>query len=297
MQADEWPALPLASWSETRDTLHGYVQIVGKIRLALAPFEREWANVPLYLTARGLTTSAMWSGDRALQIDFDFNAHTLEIVASDGGRHSIALAEGLSVASFYEQVMSALHALGVPVRIWPMQVEVPHPVRLDGDLTHRSYDAEAVHRFWQMLTRVGGAFAEHRAGFRGRHTSVSFFWGTLDLGYARFSGKPAEPPPNADSIYRGGMDAEQIEAGFWAGDERFPEPAFYCFGYPPAAGIESAVVRPAQAFWSAPHGEFLLRYDDVRSTPSPRAALLEFLQSTYDACANAAGWDRTGLEA
>jgi Family of unknown function (DUF5996) len=294
--SEQWPALPLGAWADTRDTLHGYVQIIGKIRLGLAPLEREWANVPFYLTARGMTTSAIPYGELALQINFDFTAHRLDMNLSNGERRSIELVPALSVAAFYERVMSALDSLGVRVHIWPMQVEVPNPIRLDTDESHASYDTEAVHRFWQVLTRVGGAFSEFRAPFRGRHTSVVFFWGTLDLAYARFSGRPAEPPPNSDVIYRGAMDAEQIEAGFWAGDARFAEPAFYCFGYPKPAGIETATIRPAQALWHSELGEFLLRYDDVRSAASPRAAILEFLESTYAACAGASNWDRAILD-
>jgi hypothetical protein len=294
---EAWPPLPLPEWSATRDTLHGYVQVVGKIRLALTPLEREWANVPLYVTARGLTTGPMWSGERAVQIDFDFVAHVLEIDASDGRGRSISLVPDLSVADFYQQVVAALSALGVPVRIWPMLVEVPNPVRCDEDRANCTYDAEAARRFWQGLVHVAGAFAQFRAPFRGRHTQIAFFWGTFDLAYARFSGRPADPPPNSGLIYRGAMDAEQIEAGFWPGDQRFEEPAFYCFGYPKPPQIETATLRPPQALWHPDLGEFLLRYEDVRSAPSPRAALLDFLESTYAACASAAGWDRAVLDA
>jgi hypothetical protein len=288
----EWPALPLSAWRETRDTLHMYTQIVGKIRLALAPLERGWANVPLYLTPRGLTTSAMPYGERLVQIDFDFAGHAIDITVSDGGARSIALLPARCVADIYAAIMDALAALGVPVKIWPVTVEVPNPTRCDQDRVHASYDPEYVQRFRQALACIGSAFIEYRAPFRGRHTLLQFFWGTFDLAYVRFSGRDVDPPPNADRIMRIGGDAEEIAAGFWPGDDRFPEPAFYSYAYPKPEGIEQAAIRPAPAAWHADLGEFVLRYDDVRKAPSPRAALLDFLASTYDAASKAAGWDR-----
>jgi hypothetical protein len=289
---DEWPALPLSAWRETRDTLHMYTQIVGKIRLALAPLEREWANVPLYLTPRGFTTSAMPYGEQLLQIDFDFVRHAIDITSSDGRARSIALLPARCVADIYAEIMAALAALDVHVKIWPMAVEVANPTRCDEDRVHASYDPEYVQRFCQALARIGSVFIEYRAPYRRRHTLVQFFWGSFDLAYGRFSGGDADPPPNADPMMRIAMDAQEIAAGFWPGDDRFPEPAFYCYAYPKPNGIEQAAIRPSAATWHAGLGEFVLRYDDVRNAPSPRAALLEFLTSTYDAASKLAGWDR-----
>jgi hypothetical protein len=284
--------LPLAAWRETRDTLHMYTQIVGKVRLALAPLERNWANVALYVTARGLTTSAMPYGERFVQIDFDFVEHTIAIAESGGGARSIALLPARCVADIYAEIMGALDALGVPVKIWPVTVEVPNPTRCDEDRVHDSYDPEYVRRFHRALVCMGTVFTEHRAPYRGRHTPIDFFWGSFDLAYARFSGRDADPPPNGDRMMRIAMDAQEIAAGFWPGDDRFPEPAFYCYAYPKPDGIEQTAIHPAPATWNAALGEFVLRYDDVRSAPSPRAALLDFLTSTYDASMKLAGWSR-----
>ena len=291
--AGDWPALPLAAWRETRDTLHMYTQIVGKIKLGLMPLERGWANVALFLTPRGFTTGAMPYGERMVQIDFDFVAHTIELTTSDGGARSIALLPARCVADIYAAIMAALGALGVTLTIWPMTVEVPNPTRCDEDRVHESYDPEYVERFRRAMACIGTAFIEHRAPFRGRHTPLQFFWGTFDLAYVRFSGRDADPPPNADRMMRIAMDAQEIAAGFWPGDDRFPEPAFYAYAYPKPAGLEAAAIRPATAGWNASLGEFVLGYDDVRNAPSPRAALLDFLAAAYDAAATRANWDRS----
>jgi hypothetical protein len=287
----EWPALPLSAWRETRDTLHMYTQIVGKVRLALAPLERAWANVPLYVAPRGFTTSAMPYGDRLMQIDFDFVRHAIDITSSDGRSRSVSLLPALCVADVYSEIMGALAALDVRVKIWPMAVEVANPIRCDEDRVHASYDPEYVQRFCQVLARIDAVFMEYRAPYRGRHTALDFFWGSFDLAYVRFSGRDADPPPNADRMMRIAMDAQEIAAGFWPGDDRLPEPAFYCYAYPKPDGIEQAQIRPAAAGWHAGLGEFVLRYEDVRTAPSPRAALLDFLTSAYGAAAKLAGWD------
>jgi hypothetical protein len=267
-----------------------YTQIVGKVRLALTPIEREWANAPLYVTARGLTTSAIPYGPRVLQIDFDFISHTVDINVSDGQTRSLALIPARSVADFFEEFMASLRSLGIDARIHPVPVEVPNPIPFAEDRIHASYDPECVHRFLVILTRIYPIFLEHRAPFDGRHTPVSFFWGTFDLAYARFSGRPAQAPSNANRIMRIAMDAEEIAVGFWPGDERYPDPAFFCYAYPKPPGIENASIQPRSAFWSEPMGEFLLRYDNVRLSASPRETIREFLTSTYDACAKLAKW-------
>jgi hypothetical protein len=273
-----------------------YTQVLGKVRLALTPFEREWANVPLSLTARGLTSGLIPAGERAVQLELDCVAHSLDISVTDGQTRSLPLVPALPVADFYERVMTALRTLGTDVRIWPVPVEVPNPIRFTDDRIHASYDAEYVNRFWRLLTRVYAEFAEFRAPFRGRHTPVQFFWGTFDLAYVRYSGRPADPPPNADSIMRAAMDAQEYCAGFWPGDDRFPEPAFFSYAYPKPPGFESAPAGPAGTFWNAAIGLYLLRYDDVRRASSPSDAILDFLQSTYDAAATLGEWDRSALE-
>jgi hypothetical protein len=290
--SDQWPALPYAVWRGTRDTLHLYTQIVGKIRLSLAPFERNWNNVPFYLTARGLTTGPMPSGDGVVQIDFDFTRHAIDLVRSDGRARSIALVPARCVADVYAEVIEALRALGVDAKIWPVAVEIGKPIRLDADRAHASYDPDEVQGFFRALVRIATVFGEHRAMYRGKHTPLHFWWGSFDLSYVRYSGRDADPPPNADSITRLAMDAEEISAGFWPGDERFPEAAFYCYAYPKPDGIETTAIRPAAAGWNAGLGEWVLRYDDVRAAASPQAVLREFLASCYDTAARRMGWDR-----
>lgn len=290
MQEDVWPSLPLAEWRATCDTLHMYAQIAGKIRLALAPNEPEWAQVPLYVTARGLTTSVMPIGDRVFEIDFDLIAHKVDVAVSDGQMRSIALLPPRGVADFYQEFMSTLGALGIDAKISTMPQEVPDPIRFTQDRRHATYDPEYANRFLRILSQVDAVFKEHRAPFRGRHTLVQFFWGSFDLAYARYSGRPATPP-STDVIMRSAMDAEEVCAGFWPGDDRFPEPAFWCYAYPKPAGVEQLVIKPSGAAWNPKLGEFILRYDDMRAQASPRKALLEFLSSTFDGYAKLARWD------
>jgi hypothetical protein len=265
-----------------------YAQVAGKIRLALAPAEPEWAQVPLYVTARGLTTSPIPAGDRVFQIDFDFVSHEVDISVSDGQTRSIPLLLELSVADFYQAMTDALEALAIDVHISTLPAEVSNPIRFPKDRVHASYDPVYANRFWRILARIDAVFKEYRAPFRRRHTLVQFFWGTFDLAYARFSGRPATPPTN-DVIMRSAMDAEEICAGFWPGDERFPEPAFWSYAFPKPAGVENLVLPP-KAAWIEKLGLFILRYEDVRKVASPRAAILEFLSSTYDGCAALAKW-------
>lgn len=283
-----WPALPLAAWRETCDTLHMYAQIAGKIRLALAPAEPQWAHVALYVTPRGLTTGPIQFGERSFQLDFDFVEHRFDVVVSDGQARSVALVPR-SVADFYRLTMDALRDMQLEVRIWPMPVEVPNPIRFDADVTHAAYDPVSARRFAQILVGVDAAIKEHRAPFRRRHTPVQFFFGTFDLAYARFSGRPATPPHD-DIITRNAMDAEEICTGFWPGDDRFPEPAFWCYAFPKPPGAQNIKVRPSAAFWSDAMGEFVLRYEDVRTAKSPREALREFFTSTFDGYARLANW-------
>jgi hypothetical protein len=284
-----WPALPLAPWRDTRETLHRWTQIVGKLRLALAPPEPEWGHVPLTVTARGLTTGALSTGDRAVQIDFDLVEHVLRIATSDGELRTLALAPR-SVAAFYDAVTRLIAELGIDVRIHAVPDEVSDRTPFAEDTRHASYDPAAVERFFRVLLRADEALRVHRAPFRGRHTQVQFFWGTFDLAYTRYSGRPATPPPGVDAIGRGAMDAELIEAGFWAGDDRFPEPAFFGFGFPKPDGLEQARVT-APGFWSTAMGEYLLPYEAVRTAADPRAVIATFLAQTYAAGARLGGWD------
>jgi len=295
-QASPWPEIPYEAWRETRDTLHMYTQIIGKLRLALSPPEPEWAHVALYVTARGLTTGPVPFEDRVLQVDFDFIDHAVSFAASDGRTSRIAL-EPRSVAEFYAMVVEALRSLGIGVGISIVPSEVAEPIPFPQDTAHASYDRDSVHRFWQALVRVDTVLRAHRGSFLGRSSPVNFFWGTFDLALARYSGRRAEPPPGSGIIYRRSADAEQICAGFWPGDERVPYPAFFSYTYPRPEGLERAAIMPRSASWSDAIGELLLPYEDVRTAEAPGAVLLIFLQSAYRAGATLSGWDLSSLEA
>jgi hypothetical protein len=284
-----WPALPLAQWQDTKDTLQLYTQIVGKLRLALAPPEPQWAQVTLYVTSRGLTTSPIPYRGGAFSVDFDFIAHELIIARSDGRTQKLALGPR-TVASFYDAVMSLLRSLDIDVTITPLPQEVPDTTPYAEDTKHASYDPLYVHRFWRVLLGVDIVLKRHRAPYRGRHTPVHFFWGTFDLAYTRYTGKPAVPPATANYLYRTSMDAEEIYAGFWPGDARYPAPALACYVYPKPADLEKRTLRPPAATWNAALGLFILSYDEVRVLASPETAMLEFLESSYGACSACAGW-------
>ena len=289
MIADEWPSLPYEEWRDTRDTLHMYTQVIGKLRLALSPFEPQWANVPLYLTARGLTTTPIPVGSRTLDAEFDLIDHTLVLRTSDGRveRHPL----GGPVADFYQDVMGALARLDVDVAISVVPSEVPHPIPFPEDRTHSTYEPEHAARFFRVLSLVDVLARAHRARFHGRTSPVQFFWGTFDLALIR-SGKSMAPPPRESGvIHHYGLDAEVICTGWWPGDERIPYPAFYAYGFPKPEGIEDrlAAIEPSAATWMG--GEFVLPYDAVRTLADPRHAVLEFFRTTYDNAANLMGWD------
>jgi len=287
---DPWPALPFEAWRPTCITLHLYTQIPGKIRLKLAPPEPQWLAVPYYVNSRGITTSPMPYGERTFEIGFDFIMHKLVISASDGQTKFIDL-EPRTVSAFYAEVMKGLNECGIDVEIWDQPQEVPDPIPFALDEVHESYEREWVERFFHALVSADAALKVHRAPFRGRHSAVQFWWGTFDLGYERFSGKPNTPPPGANLLSRVGGDAELLDVGFWPGDARFPEPAFFSYLYPKLDGLEAATIQPKAAFWSKDMGEWLLRYEDVRRSASPRDAVLAFASSTYDAAAMLAKWD------
>ena len=288
------PALPLESWKDTLATLHMWSQIMGKVRLKLCPLVNHWWNVPLYLTARGLTTSAMPYGDRAFEVQFDFIDHQLVLETSDGGSRVLPL-QPQSVADFYAAFMAALRDLGVTVEIWTTPCEVPNPIPFELDRVHASYDAGAVRRFWQTLLWVDGVLKEFRASFIGKVSPVHFFWGSFDLAVTRFSGRRAPERPGADSITREAYSHEVSSAGFWPGGNGM-EAAFYSYAAPEPEGFARQPIRPKQAFYHPEMKEFLLMYEDVRQSASPRATLMEFLKSTYDAAAELGKWDRKDLE-
>jgi hypothetical protein len=300
--ADEerWPALPEKAWRETRTTLHLWTQIVGKIRLALTPWQNHSWHVALYVTARGLTTSPIPADGRAFQIDFDFIEHALLIRAS-GGEHGRIALRPMSVAEVYNETMQALRALGIDVTIDTMPNEVPDAVRFEQDTAHASYDADYAHRFWRSLASAHDVFAHFRTGFLGKASPVHFFWGSFDLAVTRFSGRRAPMHPGGvpnlpDAVAREAYSHEVSSAGFWPGGGGYDEAAFYSYAYPPPQGFAEARVKPAAAFWSKELGEFLLPYEAVRSAADPDRAVMEFLQSTYDAAADLGKWDRANLE-
>ena len=292
-----WPTLPaVADWADTYETLHLWTQIVGKIRLGLAPPVNHWWHVTLVATARGLTTLPMPYDNGTIEFLFDFVEHRLLIDTSAGAQRALSL-RPQTVAAFYQEVMAAVRDLNVNVHVWPVPVEMPGmTTRFDGDLVHKSYDREAVERWWQALVQIDEVFKEFRGRFLGKCSPVHFFWGGFDHAVTRFSGRRAPERPGADRMQQEGYSHEVISAGFWPGGGPVAEPAFYAYAAPEPSGFKTARVGPAQAFYSSDLGEFLLKYEDVRVADSPRDALLEFLQTTYEAGATLAGWDRRELE-
>jgi hypothetical protein len=289
------PALPLDSWKDTLATLHMWTQVVGKVRLELCPLVNHFWNVPFYLTARGMTTSAMPYERGTVEVRFDFIAHKLLLETSDGRTAAIALTPQ-SVAEFYKKFMTALADLGVTVKIWTTPCEIPDPTPFEKDNLHKAYDPEAVHKFWRILVWVDQILKEFRAGFLGKVSPVHFFWGSFDLALTRFSGRRAPERPGADSITREAYSHEASSAGFWPGGGDIKGPAFYSYAAPEPAGFAQQRVRPAAAFYHPQLKEFLLMYDDVRTADSPKTTLMEFLQSTYEAAAESGNWDRQALE-
>jgi len=289
-----WPELKLSAWHETYATLQLYAQIVGKVRLALTPKMNQWWNTPLYLTTRGLTTSPMPYGERTLSIDFDFTDHRLVIADSDAHVRTLALTPR-TVCDFYQALFGELAAMDVHVRIGTAPQECPVKTHFPDDSDHGSYDASAAHELWQAFRRIEPVFQTFRSRFRGKCSPVHLFWGSFDLAVTRFSGRRA--PPRKSLIDRDAYDEEVISLGFWPGDPWTgkTEAVFYSYTAPEPPGLVDHAVRPAAAFFSADMKEFFLPYDEVRRSPEPAAAILEFAQSTYDAGATLAGWDRRAL--
>jgi hypothetical protein len=296
---DTWPSLSLPGSQDTYATLHMWTQVIGKVRLALAPPINHWWQVTLYVTARGLTTSPIPYGTRTFQIDFDFLDHVLRIATSDGAERSFPLL-AQPMADFYAEAMAALDSLGLAVKIWPVPAEVPEPIRLDQDRVHSSYDPDAAQRFWRALVQIDRVMTEFRARFLGKVSPVHFFWGGPDLAVTRFSGRRAPEHPSlpnvADFVVREAYSHEVSSAGFWPGGGPIEEPIFYAYAYPEPAGFGDRPVEPEGAFYHRDFGEFMLPYRVVQTAPSPDEALLAFLQSTYDAAADLGHWDRQALE-
>jgi Family of unknown function (DUF5996) len=298
---ERWPALPYAAWKETRDTLHLWTQVVGKVRLALTPWLNHSWHVTLYVTARGLTTSPITWGGGSFQIDFDFIDHVLWVRTS-GGHFRQLMLRPMSVAEFYEDLMIALRELGIEVRIMTMPCEIADCIPFEQDTVHASYDAEYVNRFWRVLLSASEVFARFRTAFLGKASPVHFFWGSFDLAVTRFSGRPAPRHPGgvphlSDAVAQEAYSHEVSSAGFWpGGGGPIDYPAFYSYAYPAPEGFSAARVLPKEAFFSRELGEFLLPYDAVRTARDPDAVLMDFLQSTYAAAADLAKWDRAALD-
>ena len=295
MNPSEWPALPFAEWEQTCDTLHMWTQIVGKTRMALAPLENHWWNVPLYVTPRGLGTSSIPCASGAFAVEFDLLAHQLLFRTSTGVQHCMRLFPR-SVADFYAEYMAALQSLGIQVRIYKTPVEFDDPTPFDQDQHHASYDTEYVERFHRILVHADRVFKEFRARFLGKSSPVHFFWGSFDLAVTRFSGKPAPQKDGVDPVTREAYSHEVTSCGFWPGDRRFPHAAFYAYSAPVPPGLEKEPVRPSAAGWNSQLGEFLMKYEDARTLASPGEAILDFCQSAYEAGAKLARWDRASLE-
>jgi hypothetical protein len=272
-----------------------WTQIVGKVRLALSPHVNHWWEVPLYVSARGLTTSIIHCPSSSFEVQFDFIDHKLDIVTDTGRTRTLRL-EPRSVIEFYAEFMDLLHSLGIEVKVWPMPAEIPNPIRFDLDRVHSSYDPEYAHRFWRILVTVDSVFKEFRARFVGKSSPVHFFWGSFDLAVSRFSGRRAPPRPGADRITQDAYSHEVSSVGFWPGSGEVRDAAFYSYTVPEPAGFSKSQVRPEGAVYHPGLHEFILMYDQLRASASPREQLLEFLQSTYEAGATLARWDREALE-
>lgn len=297
---DPWPPLALAEWQDTYETLHLWTQVVGKVRLAQMPWVNHSWHVPLYVTARGFTTALVPHGTRAFEIAFDFLAHRLVVTTTDGDERAFAL-RPMPVARFHAQLLQALDELGVPVAIWPVPVEIaPDAPPFHERTAPAAYDRDAAERCWRVLVQAHRVFTRFRAGFLGKVSPVHFFWGAFDLAVTRFSGREAPPHPGgapnlADWVMREAYSHEVASAGFWPG-AGLGEAAFYAYAYPEPEGYATYPVQPSAAYYHPELREFVLPYEAVRTADDPDATLLAFLESSYAAAAELAGWDRASLE-
>jgi Family of unknown function (DUF5996) len=297
-----WPKLATPGWEATCRTMHMWSQIIGKTRLALAPMVNHWWQVPLYVSARGLTTSPIPVGTSALEfeVELDLISHRLEMRGSDGTVDSFALESG-TLARFYARYFAGLRRLGVDVKIYPLAVEIPETIYLDRDETFRAYDPDWAHRFFGALVQTDRLLKQFRAAFLGKASPVHFFWGSFDMAVTRFSGRPAPMHPGGtpncpDYVMREAYSHEVSSAGFWPGDARLPEAAFYSYAYPVPAGFAESPVLPAAARYFEPLGLFVLPYEAVRTSSSPDRDVASFLETTYAAAADLAKWDRRAVE-
>ncbi|SDN04262.1 hypothetical protein SAMN05216259_102422 [Actinacidiphila guanduensis] len=293
-----FPSLPLESWRESKETLHRFLQVVGKVRLEASQRRNHWWNVPFHITGRGITTrpTGPYGGGDAFCVDFDFVAHRLVVRTLSGREVSFPLA-GRSVAAFYADTVAALDALGIQARPQhPYPYDLPDAGRpFAEDEEHRSYDPAAVTRYWQVLTQVSLLLEEYAAGFSGKTSPVHHFWHTFDIAVTRFSGREVPVPPEADPVTREAYSQEVISAGFWFGDENVPAPAFYSYTAPEPADLTTRPLHPSAAQWSPNRGSHLalLTYEDARATPDPWTTVLDFYATAYRAGADLAAWDRT----
>jgi uncharacterized protein DUF5996 len=298
-KASAWPSLPIEEWAATRDTLQLWTQIVGKVRMVNTPIVNHWWNVPLYVTGRGLTTSLVpHQHGPSFQIDFDLQDHQLQIATESGGHSSFPL-EARPVADFYAELMARLDELGVATRIWPMPVEIEGAIEFTDDRVHSSYEPDQAHRFWLVLVESQRVFQVFRSRFLGKASPIHLFWGALDLAVTRFSGRPAPPHPGGaphcgPEVMLEAYSHEVSSCGYWPGGGG--EGFFYSYAYPEPPGYHQVAVKPEMASYNAAAGEFLLAYEAVRTASDPDALLLDFLQSTYEAAADCAEWDRRALE-
>lgn len=298
MSDSDWPSLPLDAWRQTRDTLHLYLQIVGKVRLALSPPVNHWWHVTLYVSPRGLSTHAIPCGFGSFEIELDFIAHRLELRDSQGRRAGFALEDGLAVCDFHARLFERLREMGIEAPIRPLPYDCFSKIPFADDREHRSYDREYIARFHRLLVAVDGIFAAFRGRFLGKSTPVHLFWHTFDLVVSRFSGRRAPKVESMNAMLQEAYSHEVISFGFWSGDDELGGPAFYSYTYPEPAGLRSRALRPGEAFWKPRNGSSLAlyRYDDMRSAADPRASLLDFFGSAYLAGATAAAWDIEALE-
>ncbi|GLV58520.1 hypothetical protein KDH_53510 [Dictyobacter sp. S3.2.2.5] len=295
MVAEKWPPLPFEAWKETCETLHLWTQMVGKVRLALSPYCNHWWQVALYVSARGLTTSPIPYEHGFFEISFDFIDHKL-LIATDDGRSRTLFLYSRSVANFYHEFMDSLRALNIQVSIDPRPCEIDHAIPFDQDLNHDTYDPLYAHRFWHILQQVDRVMKEFRGRFIGKCSPVHFFWGSFDLAVTRFSGRRAPEREGADRITREAYSHEVISCGFWPGNAASPRASFYVYAAPEPSNLGSALIKPDKAFHNDDQAEFFYLYDDMRQAPDPEQALLDFFQSTYEAAANLANWNRAALE-
>jgi hypothetical protein len=291
-----WPSLPLAEWQATHDTLHMWMQMVGKTRLVLAPSQNHWWHVPLYVSARGLTTTPIPYGSRGFEVEFDFIDHRLIVETSDGAVSSIPL-ESRTVADFYREYMALLAGLGIVVKLWPVPVEVEHPIPFLEDHVHASYDPAHAQRFFRTLWHADRIMKRFQGRFLGKSSPVHFFWGVLDLALTRFNGRRAPGHKDTEwSVIREANSHEEISFGFWPGSGSVAEPAFYAYARPEPPDLAAATIRPAAASYNRELANFILPYEAVRSSSSPDDTVLDFYQSAYDAAADLGRWDRAALD-